>query len=665
MNQDSSLPAVWRRAAAGVLAGGLLAGCTFPGLPGATTKLTSDQVFARAKPALVLVQVDYSAKISLPRLQVGDAALSTIRRKLQAQYDSGLHPELLNHDAYLAAFDVELYGNPDAYFTPSKDVATFSGDVLEVNGSGFIASENGFIATSAHVVATKDEEIQKEINSDVLKGLNTGLATDALTDSKRTDEQKQKFAAFYQKYTTKYLKVESQTKEIHVALAKGTPGKPLRANGIPARIVEAGEPVPGKDVAVLKIDPGPSKLPSLSVGDENMLRPADDITAIGYPGESIFRNQDTDPRQVEPTQTHGEYQKVTEPQQGYDALGTRANIQEGESGGPMVDGRGDVVGVIAFGIADKDGKLIPNLGFAVPASVVKEYLDKAKAGAGQSQTEAQYRAALTEFDQKHFKTALPLFREVKSRWKDHPYVDAYIVSSENGIADKADRTPPSQGELAAWGVGGALGLLVLAFVVWFVLQRRRAHRRLGVALEAVQAGAIAAPAAAGPALAEAVGIGSPVMAPARSIPTRPRRPRPRPAATETAVLTKAVAAKATPAKRAVASAKTAPVKPVPAKKAVAAAKAAVKAAPEAAPARTAPARKQGPIKKAAPRQSVTIKTPPTSRSQAASKKVAVPRGDVKAAARKPAAAKAVAPPRPRASKPKAPAAAARRRSAGR
>jgi S1-C subfamily serine protease len=597
---------------------------------------------------LVLVQVDYSAKISLPRLQVGDAALSTIRRKLQAQYDTGLHPELLNHDAYLAAFDVELYGNPDAYFTPSKDVATFSGDVLEVNGSGFVASENGFIATSAHVVATKDEEIQKEISSDVLKGLNTGLATDALTDSKRTDEQKQKFAAFYQNYTTKYLKVENQTKEIHVALAKGTPGKPLQTNGIPARIVEAGEPVPGKDVAVLKIDPGASKLPSLSVGDENMLKPADDITAIGYPGESIFRNQDTNPRQVEPTQTHGEYQKVSEPQRGYDALGTRANIQEGESGGPMVDGRGDVVGVIAFGIAGKDGKLIPNLGFAVPASVVKEYLDKAKAGAGQSQTEAQYRAALTEFDQKHFKTALPLFREVKSRWKDHPYVDAYIVSSENGIADKSDRTPPSPGELAAWGGGGAIGLLVLAFVVWFVIQRRRAHRRLVVALDAVQAGGVEAlataaltkAAAADPSVVEAAGIGAPVEAPAGGVATRPRRPRPRPAATGTA-------ATATPARGAVASAKTAPVKAVSAKK-------------------SAPAKGKAPAKKTAPpRQSVPTRKPPSSRSPAASKRVGAAPSGAKAAAPKPAAAKAVAPPRPRAAKPKAPAAAARRRSSGR
>jgi S1-C subfamily serine protease len=619
------------RVLAGLAAAGLLAGCTLP-LPGAkAATLSPEQVFARAKPAMVLVQVDYGAKISLPRPDVADPAVQAIRRKLQAQYDSGRHPELLNHDAFVAAFDAELYGNPDAYFTPGKDVFSQDGEALEVNGSGFIASEAGFIATSAHVVATKDDEVQKEISTEVLKSINEGLAADVLTNTNRSAEEKQKFRDFYSKYSAKYLKVENQTKEIHVGLAKATPGKPLQTNGMVAHIVEAGEPIPGKDVAIIKVDPGASKLPSLAVGDEGALKPAETVNAIGYPGESIFHNQDTNPRPVEPTLTHGGFQPGSEPQHGYNALGTEATIQQGESGGPMVDARGTVVGVIAFGIVDKDGTLIPNLGFGVPASVVKEYLDKAKAGAGESQTETQYRMALAEFDQQHFKNALPMFREVKSRWSDNPYVDAYISDSQKGIVDKADKTPPTPGEVAAYGGGGAVGLLLLLLLGWWILRRRRAHRRLLAALAEARGGAVmdatpvaaTEPAQVQAAAAIAAADPLPVEEPTLLVATAPGadapRTRTRRAAGDTAAKasTPKVAAKAPRSK---AAAKTAP------------SKTAAKAAPAKAAAKIAPKAR--------------------SASKAASKPAASKRAPAKPAAsvpaaRKTSAARTVAPPSPR------------------
>ena len=577
-----------RRLAAGIALAVLVAGCTIPGITPKAAQLTPDQVFARVKPTLVLVQVDYSAKISLPTPDVADAAITTIRNKLQAEFDSGRHPELLNHDAYTAAFDQELYDNPDEYFSPSKDVTSSDGEALEINGSGFVASEDGFIATSAHVVATKDDEIKQKINDFVLQGIKAGFAASVLTDTKRTADQKQKFQIFFEKYAAQYLKIENQKKEIHVALAKGTPGQTLQAKGIPATVAATGEPVPGKDVAILKIDPGSSKLPSLAVGDENSLKSNDELAAIGYPGDSIFKDQSTDPRQVEPTITHGGYQRASEPQTGYNAFATRATIQAGESGGPMVDGQGRVVGVIAFGIADVNGNIQPDLGFAVPASVIKEYLGKAKAGAGQSQTESEYRMALAEFDQKHFKTALPLFRDAKSRWKDNPYVDAYISDSEKGIVDKADKTPPSIGELAAWGGGGVVGLALLVLLTWFVLHRRRAHKRLVAALQAAGArqtdtATAAAPAAGTPTVAAVTASEAPPASDTTVLVARPSRAARAPAKKA-----------ATPARKAAAPAKKTPAPTektaAPAKKIAAPAKKAAKPATKAAAKPVAPRR---------------------------------------------------------------------------
>lgn len=568
-----------RRAAVALGAAVLLAGCTLPGpgdLPWQAGKraLTPEQVLSRAKPTMVLVQVDYSAKISLPEPDVASAALATIRSKLQAQYDSGAHPELVNHDRYVEAFDNELYGNPDKYFSPGKKVFSEEGEALEINGSGFVVSENGFIATSAHVVATKDEEIRKQISDGALKSIKTGAAAALLGDQNRTDEQKQKFTAFFERYSAQYLKIENQRKEIHVGLAKATPGKPLQANGMPATVAAAGDPIPGKDVAVLKVDPGSNRLPSLALGDEKSLRQDTDIIAIGYPGESIFKNQDTDPRQVEPSLSHGGFEAGGVKQTGYDALASKVTISEGESGGPMLDTQGRVVGVIAFGIADEQGKIKPNAGFAVPASVLKEYIDQGKASASESQTEVEYTQALREYEQKHYKLALPLFRDVKERWKDNPYVDAYIADSEKGIVDKADKTPPSLGELAAWGGGGTLAILLLALIAFYLLRRRREHQRVLAALAAVQASAALGGATPPDEVVEAVvptpppalrraAVKKPAVTAAPKAPARPavtRAAAAKPAATRAAAA-KPAAVKAPPAKAPKAAKRAATAKP--------------------------------------------------------------------------------------------------------
>jgi S1-C subfamily serine protease len=593
-------PVALRRVVGIVALATLLGGCTLP-WQFRPMPLSADQVFARVKPTMVLIQVDYTAKVSLPKPDLSNAAIETVRNMLQAEFDSGRHPELLNHDQYAAAFENEIYNNPEKYFTPSSDVISVDGEALELNGSGFVVSENGYIATSAHVVATKDDEIRKKISDDVLKGVKEGFAAGLETDPKRTPEQKQKFKDFYEKFAGQHLKIENQQKTIHVALAKGTPGKPIKANGIPATVASAGEPVPGKDVAILKIDPGPNKLPSVAVGDEKTLKADDQVVAVGYPGESIFRNQDTDPRQVEPTLTHGGYKDSSVKATGYNALGTGATISQGESGGPMIDGHGRVVGVIAFGIADDKGNIQPNLGFAVPASVVKEYLDQAKAGAGESQTEIAYVTALREYDQKHFKTALPMFRDAKSRWKDNPYVDAYISDSEKGIVDKTDKTPPSPGEVAAWGGGGLVGVVLVLLSVIFAVHRWTEHRRLVARLAAAEAPSAAGPATPTPVAPEAVAAAA----------TRARRASPKPKSTSAPAKPKApakasakVAAGRTKAalkpKPAVSRKPVAKPKATPKPKAAAAARVSAKPGAAAKP-RTAPKAKAAPKTKATPK----------------------------------------------------------------
>ncbi len=464
-----------------------LGGCAVPTMPWQLKSgpLTPDQVLTVAKPAMVLVQVDYTASFSLPKLTITDAKYQVVRDKLQAEFDAG-RAELLNHDTYVKAFQDEINDHPGQYFSASSDLLTDTAPVT-VEGSGFIASADGYILTSAHVVATKDDEIKAKVGSDVIASINAGTTAAIEADTGiRNDAQKKKLEAYAGSYTAQNLKVFSLSKVINVGLGKATPGKPLQHGGITANLSVAGQPIPGDDVAILKID-GYSKLPSLAVSDEK-LRQGEAITVVGFPGDSIFANQDTQPRAVEASQTHGQYQVKDPrptPDEKYKPVFTNATATHGESGGPMLNDQAQAVGVTAFVLgsdANSDATL-PNNSFAVPASVVKRYLAKAKVNAAESQTTVEYARALREVDAKHFRAALPMLRDVKSRWKDDPFVDAYVNEAEAGIVDKTDQTPPPLEQVAAASGAALMILVVMYLAARFLLGRRRKHQQLVAELE--------------------------------------------------------------------------------------------------------------------------------------------------------------------------------------
>src|SRR5258708_32176214 len=68
-----------------------LGGCAVPTMPWQLKSgpLTPDQVLTVAKPAMVLVQVDYTASFSLPKLTITDTKYQVVRDKLQAEFEAG------------------------------------------------------------------------------------------------------------------------------------------------------------------------------------------------------------------------------------------------------------------------------------------------------------------------------------------------------------------------------------------------------------------------------------------------------------------------------------------------------------------------------------------------------------------------------------------------
>jgi serine protease Do len=123
---------------------------------------------------------------------------------------------------------------------------------------------------------------------------------------------------------------------------------------------------PLTDLAVIKIDG--SNFPNIPLGDSTKLRPGQTVLAFGNPFGFRF------------TVTRGIVSALNRPNPYNDDarkpglfIQTDAAINQGNSGGPLVDARGEVVGINTFLISPSGS--FSGMGFAIPTQIVQPTVD--------------------------------------------------------------------------------------------------------------------------------------------------------------------------------------------------------------------------------------------------------------------------------------------------
>ena len=129
---------------------------------------------------------------------------------------------------------------------------------------------------------------------------------------------------------------------------------------------------PASDTAVIRLVGGPSNLPVATLGDSDALEIGDWVMAIG------------NPYQLGHTATVGIVSYVGrgfEISEGHwqKLIQTDASINPGSSGGPLLNARGEVIGISLAMLADELGETM-GIGFAVPINIVKAALPGLRAG---------------------------------------------------------------------------------------------------------------------------------------------------------------------------------------------------------------------------------------------------------------------------------------------
>jgi len=259
---------------------------------------------------------------------------------------------------------------------PNRSAQRVTPPSSQAHGSGYLVDPDGYIITNGHVVQPYYEKDDREVREAFVRD----AIQEACLEPGLSDERAQ--AAVQQLYprvaTTvgvelkKTLTVVLPNRDKYVAEVKAyspplaeRPGKQVASGG-------GGATESGKDVAVLKIDA--KNLPTIPLGDSDQVQVGQPIRILGFPGVVMYHDLLDKRSAVEASITSGLVSSLKLDARGGPVIQTDAAASWGNSGGPAINERGEVVGMLTFiSLTPDETQAVQGFNFLVPVNTVKEF----------------------------------------------------------------------------------------------------------------------------------------------------------------------------------------------------------------------------------------------------------------------------------------------------
>lgn len=311
-------------------------------------------------------------------------------------------------------------------------------------GSGAIISSDGYIVTNAHVVELTRKSDQ-DIATAALEQLSYevaayfGLPVDAVAN--------------YLFESVAYIGVQKLQKVF----------LPNNETPYDSDVKSYGAPVgEGKDVAVLKIDG--KNLPTIPMGDSDSLQLQEDIWVIGYPAAGDSDVLSTESMLVSSI-TAGQVSATDKKSsQGSPVIQVSAAATHGNSGGPVINKEGKIVGLLTFRGNTVNGNEVQGFNFAVPSTTVNEYISQAGAKPGMGQIDKLYREGLELYWGGYYKEALDRFQKVEQLFEKHSEIKKLISDSQAKMGQSKTYWP---GYAVYFYIYDGIAVVAIIFLVLF------------------------------------------------------------------------------------------------------------------------------------------------------------------------------------------------------
>jgi serine protease Do len=337
--------------------------------------LSSETIFTQSRPSVVLVHAQFSSQVMIPSPAMSPDQQTALQRAIDAKAAAG-SLDRTDAQAVLVATLEETAANIFSYFSPSPDPSRLRQlpAAVTMTSSGFIVSRDGAVATNAHVVA---------MSADVLGALMLRQAVEAFVPfmsgipTSVPAETRQRLADAQVRWATKYAQVGVIETSLIVFTGPSIAGPVKASQGTVASLVKAGSAAREGDVAVIRLA-GRRTWPAIPLGSDSGLHVGDRIYVIGYPAPASLDQPLTPDASFVSRMAPGLVSGRTSMTGGGSSIATDAATTPGDSGGPMIDSSGKVVGLLSSGSIDPaTGQAVQGPGVGVPVSSVRAVLTAA------------------------------------------------------------------------------------------------------------------------------------------------------------------------------------------------------------------------------------------------------------------------------------------------
>lgn len=306
-------------------------------------------------------------------------------------------------------------------------------------GSGFIVSPDGYVVTNAHVAVEGSpvETLLVSFADDLIRALRDGITEDDDLDEEEIAAVEEILFDRLWGFVGEETTITDVETDVRVLFGRATPTDDLTVASWDAEIVTTGQftdpdsegYVVGRDVALLSVDE--TDLPTVPLGNSFDLNTGEEIFVIGYPDiglEELFEERSIT---LEPTLTAGVVSARRELAAGFDSIQTDAGLNPGNSGGPIYNSDGEVVGIATF---RTDDPRIDEVNFGLPIEVAEGFMTERGIENTTGPSHEAFVDGLESFWRGDCTEATERMETVLQRRPDHPYAEEYIEDCGSGNA---------------------------------------------------------------------------------------------------------------------------------------------------------------------------------------------------------------------------------------
>ncbi len=453
------------------------------------------------KPGVVLVQTRWTADITWYEFAFYDDFQELLSEAIEEMVVNGSIP---NTEQAMYSAMVRLMSENMSYYAFSTGNSKTESASTAAVGTGFIVTPDGYMVTNAHVVYTDEEELYMQFVRTALEEYAIGAADEFDAELRRsnyqmTQEEWDGLANAFYGLLAQSMQIDNLKTNYQCFMGNVTPGSDVSTKGIGLDLRKIGEPIPGKDIAILKLDK--TNLPTVTLGDDTQLRTGDRVYAMGYPAVATLSEALNIAQAVqEPTLTQGILSAKKEMAGGWSVLQTDAAIHGGNSGGPLFNELGEVIGINTFGMIDESsGSMAAGMNFAIPVSIARQFLNEINVTPAESLFTKQYKEAKALYDGGKYGDALSILRTLSETNPGYPVIADLLAECSAKAAEQPSATPALQADTEAGNmpavsqktadrsteprenrllmytvIGGGVIILALILSILLLMRRKRA-----------------------------------------------------------------------------------------------------------------------------------------------------------------------------------------------